>query len=102
MSYYLALPETGGVYPEGALMLRAKDAKICEAVLTRLAAGIAGALNEQGDVPRLAARADLPRPGPPHPGTPEVAREEALPLHADLDLPRRPPRHHRRAAHDEG
>jgi hypothetical protein len=46
---YASFPETGGLFPEVALFLRAKDPAAAESAFDRLAAGIAGAINEKGD-----------------------------------------------------
>jgi hypothetical protein len=47
---YAAFPQTGGLYPEVAAMLTLKDPAGYEAVFSRLVSGIAGILNEEGDV----------------------------------------------------
>jgi hypothetical protein len=50
MGVYAALPETGGLYPEVAVILRPKEPAAYEAVFQRLTQGIASAANEGGDV----------------------------------------------------
>lgn len=50
LGWYASLPQGGGLYPEVALMATVKDPAAYEQVLTRLNEGIAGALNEDGDV----------------------------------------------------
>jgi hypothetical protein len=50
MGAYASFPETGGLFPEVALALTVKDPQAFEAVFARLADGIAGAVNEEGDV----------------------------------------------------
>ena len=47
---YAGLPETGGIYPELALMLKVKDPAAFEPVFDRFAKGLAGWLTEEGDV----------------------------------------------------
>jgi hypothetical protein len=48
--YYAAVPSTGGVFPEVGVMLRVKDPASYEGVFERFAKGLAGILNEEGDV----------------------------------------------------
>lgn len=50
IALYGSFPETGGLFPELALILQAKDPAGYAAVLDRVALGITGALNEEGDV----------------------------------------------------
>jgi len=47
---YVSMPETGGLFPELAVMLQVKDPAGFEATFARLAQGIAGAVSEEGDV----------------------------------------------------
>ena len=47
---YAALPVGGGLFPEVALVIQVKDPASFEGVFDRLAQGIAGAVNEEGDV----------------------------------------------------
>lgn len=47
---YMALPETGGLYPELAIMLQVKEPAAFEKTFARLTNGIAGAVSEEGDV----------------------------------------------------
>lgn len=48
--FYVALPTTGGLYPEVAVIFGVKDAASFEGMFDRLVQGIAGAVNEQGKV----------------------------------------------------
>lgn len=47
---YVALPAAGGLFPEVAVILEVKDASSFEGVFDRLVQGIAGAVNEEGDI----------------------------------------------------
>jgi len=47
---YAALPDTGGLYPEVAVMMQVKDAAQYEAVFKRMLTGLAGMVTEQGQV----------------------------------------------------
>ena len=47
---YAAMPETGGLYPEVAMMIQVKDPAAFEAIMARTAKGIAGMVTEEGDV----------------------------------------------------
>ncbi|MDJ0522560.1 MAG: type II secretion system protein GspG [Planctomycetota bacterium] len=47
---YAALPETGGLFPELAIMLQVKEPAVYEQTFAKLAMGIAGAVSEEGDV----------------------------------------------------
>ncbi len=47
---YAALPETGGLFPELAVMLEVKDAAAFEATFARLLTNVAGIVSEEGDV----------------------------------------------------
>ncbi len=49
-STYVAMPETGGLYPEVAFMLELKDPAAFEAMFEKFANGVAGAVSEEGDV----------------------------------------------------
>jgi len=50
MGAYGAMPETGGLYPEFAMMMQVKDAASFEGIMQRTATGIAGMVSEEGDV----------------------------------------------------
>ncbi len=47
---YIAMPETGGLFPELVVMLQVKDPSVFEASFERMARGIAGAASEEGDI----------------------------------------------------
>ncbi|MDA1193662.1 MAG: hypothetical protein O2894_00605 [Planctomycetota bacterium] len=49
-AWYMTMPESGGLYPELALFLKAKDPAAYERVLERAMAGLAGMLTEEGEV----------------------------------------------------
>ncbi len=48
--FYAAMPETGGLYPEVALMMTVKNQDEYESVFDRFANGLAGMVTENGDV----------------------------------------------------
>lgn len=50
MGWYAGLPQGGGLFPEVALMLTVKDPAAYEQVLVKLWEGVAGIVNEEGDV----------------------------------------------------
>jgi hypothetical protein len=50
LATYVAMPDTGGLFPEVAIMMQAKDPAAFEGVMERLARGVAGAVTEEGDV----------------------------------------------------
>lgn len=47
---YMTMPETGGLYPELAVLMEVKDAAAFDAVMQRTARGIAGMVTEDGHV----------------------------------------------------
>ncbi len=47
---YAAMPETGGLYPEAALMMTVKNADEYESVFDRFANGLAGMMTENGSI----------------------------------------------------
>ncbi|MDJ0973199.1 MAG: DUF3352 domain-containing protein [Planctomycetota bacterium] len=50
VAVYAGLPETGGIYPELAVMMKVKDPAAFEPIFDRFANGLAGWLTEEGDV----------------------------------------------------
>ncbi len=50
LASYVAMPATGGLYPEVVIMVKVKDAQTAAPRMMRLAGAIAGALNEEGEV----------------------------------------------------
>ncbi len=50
LGWYAGMPQGGGLYPELVLMATVKDPEAFEGVLTRLNEGLAGVINEEGDL----------------------------------------------------
>ena len=50
MAWYAAIPDTGGLYPELAVMMQVKDPGAFEDTFDQMARGLAGMANEEGDM----------------------------------------------------
>jgi hypothetical protein len=48
--FYVSMPDTGGLYPEVAVLLQVKDPTGCEATMERACQGLAGTLTEGGRI----------------------------------------------------